>query len=118
MVKRLSLTLMTLLLSACSSHQMSQLGLRSSPIDTYPNNMNSVELCEVANGYRLSNQTSVSVDSEVWRRGLSNEQCDSIVKELYLSRFVRSLSNTKVTTPPSDTTPPIPTPLPAEPVTQ
>ncbi|MCL9775241.1 hypothetical protein [Vibrio methylphosphonaticus] len=102
-------------LTACSSHQMNQLGLRSSSVNTYPNNMGTVELCEVANGYRATNQTAVSVDSEVWRRKLSNEQCDNIVKELYMSHFIRSLSNTTVT-PANKPSTPYPTPLPAEPV--
>ncbi|MGF1749939.1 hypothetical protein [Vibrio cionasavignyae] len=102
-------------LTACSSHQMNQLGLRSSSVNTYPNNMDTIELCEVANGYRATNQTTVSVDSEVWRRQLSNEQCESIVKELYMSRFIRSLSNTTVT-PGKESNTPHPTPLPAEPV--
>ncbi|MCW8347156.1 hypothetical protein MD535_14215 [Vibrio sp. ZSDZ65] len=109
------ISLAVMSLTACSSHQMNQLGLRSSSVNTYPNNMDTVELCEVANGYRATNQTAVSVDSEVWRRQLSNEQCESIVRELYMSRFIRSLSNTTVT-PANESNTPHPTPLPAEPV--
>ncbi|MGR5177193.1 hypothetical protein ACPV4B_10215 [Vibrio parahaemolyticus] len=98
-----------LTITGCSSYQMNQLGLRSSPVNSYPNYMSTIELCEVANGYRSTNQTRISVSSEQWKRKLSAEQCDELVKELYVSRFIKSIKITK----PKHENPPVPTPLPA-----
>jgi hypothetical protein len=104
----LSFTL--LIMTGCSSYQMNQLGLRSSSVNTYPNYMDTIELCEVANGYRATNQTRISVSSEQWKRNLTNERCDELVKELYFSRFIRSITISK----PEEAAQPVPTPLPAK----
>lgn len=106
------LTILSLALSGCSSYQMNQLGFRSSPVNVYPNYMNTIELCEVANGYRPTNQTIVAVSSEQSKRSLTHDRCDDLVKELYFSRFIKSITITR----PEKTEEPVPTPLPAKPL--
>lgn len=106
------ITIAAVTLSGCSSYQMNQLGFRSSPINVYPNYMDTIELCEVANGYRPTNQTIVSVGSEQSKRGLTHDRCDELVKELYFSRFIKSITITRPAAP----TEPVPTPLPAKPL--
>jgi hypothetical protein len=105
-------TIAALTLSGCSSYQMNQLGFRSSPVNVYPNYMDTIELCEVANGYRPTNQTIVSVGSEQSKRGLTHDRCDELVKELYFSRFIKSIKITRPEIPAE----PVPTPLPAKPL--
>ncbi|GAL24485.1 hypothetical protein JCM19239_1939 [Vibrio variabilis] len=57
--------------------------------------MNTIELCEVANGYRPTNQTIVAVSSEQSKRNLTHDRCDDLVKELYFSRFIKSITITR-----------------------
>jgi hypothetical protein len=53
--------------------------------------MSDVELCEASNGYRPTNQTHIALQGERWRRKLSPEQCEEVVKELYLSVAMRHI---------------------------
>ncbi len=73
--------------------------------------MDTIELCEVANGYRKTNQTRIAVSSEQWKRRLSTERCDELLRELYFSRFIRSITVSKS----DEAVKPVPTPLPAKP---
>ncbi|MCJ2377597.1 hypothetical protein LNL84_12215 [Vibrio sp. ZSDZ34] len=91
LLRSFSVILISLLFSGCSSYQMNQIGLRSSSINSYPNHMSDVELCEASNGYRPTNQTHIALQGERWRRKLSPEQCEEVVKELYLSVAMRHI---------------------------
>lgn len=92
----ITLLMAVISISGCSAYQLRQFGFRSSTITAVPTKMELLELCEVANGYRPSNQSSISVYSERARRKMSPEQCERTIKELYLSRFVQRLTNTEV----------------------
>ncbi|PNQ67395.1 hypothetical protein [Vibrio sagamiensis] len=83
--------LIPLFLSACSNHQASQVGLRSSSVNTYAQKMSNMELCEVLYYKRPSNQSKVSVGAEFNRRGLHKSLCDKEYNKLYVERIIERL---------------------------
>ena len=61
---------------ACSNQQASQLGMRSSSVNVYAQQMSNTQLCETLYYNRATNQTKVAIGAEFNRRGLNKKWCD------------------------------------------
>ncbi|MFG6247498.1 hypothetical protein [Vibrio diabolicus] len=76
------------LLTACSNHQASQLGMRSSSVNVYAQQMSNTQLCETLYYNRATNQTKVAIGAEFNRRGLNKKWCDSEFNKLYIKKWI------------------------------
>ena len=80
-----------MLLSACSHHQEAQLGLRSSSVNAYPQNMNNMQLCETLYYHRASNQTRAAIGAEFNRRRLNKSWCHKAYNATWLDALVTKI---------------------------
>lgn len=74
MKKKLIFALLSpVVLSACSNQQASQMGMRSSSVNMYAQQMSNTQLCETLYYNRSTNQTKVAIGAEFNRRGLNKK---------------------------------------------
>lgn len=74
MKKKLIFALLSpVVLSACSNQQASQIGMRSSSVNMYAQQMSNTQLCETLYYNRSTNQTKVAIGAEFNRRGLNKK---------------------------------------------
>lgn len=71
---------------ACSNQQASQLGMRSSSVNVYAQQMSNTQLCETLYYNRATNQTKVAIGAEFNRRGLNKKWCDKEFDKLYIKK--------------------------------
>ncbi|WP_212583413.1 hypothetical protein [Vibrio sp. B1FIG11] len=88
-----------LVLAACSNHQAAQLGMRSSSVNVYAQQMSNMQLCETLYYNRASNQTRVAIGAEFNRRGLNKRWCDKEYKKFYVEKVVDGLLSRKEQAP-------------------
>ncbi|EKO3820601.1 hypothetical protein NTH40_002142 [Vibrio harveyi] len=88
-----------LFLAACSNQQAAQLGMRSSSVNVYAQQMSNMQLCETLYYNRASNQTRVAIGAEFNRRGLNKRWCDQQYKQLYIEKVVDGLLSRKEKAP-------------------
>ncbi|EPW6908933.1 hypothetical protein [Vibrio parahaemolyticus] len=92
MKKKLIFALLSpVVLSACSNQQASQMGMRSSSVNMYAQQMSNTQLCETLYYNRSTNQTKVAIGAEFNRRGLNKKWCDNELNKWYLEKFVDSM---------------------------
>ncbi|EEZ82213.1 hypothetical protein VMC_29820 [Vibrio alginolyticus 40B] len=73
---------------ACSNQQASQLGMRSSSVNVYAQQMSNTQLCETLYYNRATNQTKVAIGAEFNRRGLNKKWCDKEFDKLYIKKWI------------------------------
>lgn len=81
-----------LFLTACSNSQSAQMGMRSSVIYAYPQNMSNMQLCETLYFGRPTTQTKAAIGAEFNRRRLSKSWCEKQYRMSYLERLARSIT--------------------------
>ncbi|MGB2079464.1 MAG: hypothetical protein ACPHV3_06725 [Vibrio sp.] len=84
----ISILLFTWLITGCTSSQSAALGLNTSTVTAYAQNMTNAELCEVLYQGRATTQTLASVGTEFNRRGLTKPWCEEKLNQYYLSSAV------------------------------
>ncbi|MGR5068905.1 MULTISPECIES: hypothetical protein [Vibrio] len=89
--KSLIIAIASLFSTACSNQQAAQLGMRSSSVNVYAQQMSSMQLCETLYYKRPSNQTRVAIGAEFNRRGLSKRWCDQQYQQLYVEKIVNEM---------------------------
>ncbi|EPH5596350.1 MULTISPECIES: hypothetical protein [Vibrio] len=82
------ITFAPLFLMACSNQQASQLGMRSSSVNVYTQQMSNTQLCETLYYNRATNQTKVAIGAEFNRRGLNKKWCDKEFDKLYIKKWI------------------------------
>lgn len=87
------------ILAACSNQQAAQLGMRSSSVNVYAQQMSNIQLCETLYYNRASNQTRVAIGAEFNRRGLNKRWCDQEYKKFYVEKVVDGLLSRKEQAP-------------------
>ncbi|MEZ8205759.1 hypothetical protein [Vibrio splendidus] len=75
-------------LTGCTHNQSKALSMNSSPVNTYPQSMSNLQLCDTLYYGRSSNQTLAAIGSEFNRRGLSKHWCDTETNKLYLTQTI------------------------------
>ncbi|MEZ9859930.1 hypothetical protein AB4381_15795 [Vibrio splendidus] len=75
-------------LTGCTHNQSKALSMNSSPVNTYPQSMSNLQLCDTLYFGRSSNQTLAAIGSEFNRRGLSKHWCDTETNKLYLTKTI------------------------------
>ncbi|MCG9553127.1 hypothetical protein L1D16_11995 [Vibrio sp. Isolate31] len=75
-------------LTGCTHNQSKALSMNSSPVNTYPQSMSNLQLCDTLYCGRPSNQTLAAIGSEFNRRGLSKSWCDTETNKLYLTKTI------------------------------
>ncbi|WP_083190246.1 hypothetical protein [Vibrio sp. ZF57] len=75
-------------LTGCTHNQTKALSMNSSPVNTYPQSMSNLQLCDTLYYGRSSNQTLAAIGSEFNRRGLSKHWCDTETNKLYLTKTI------------------------------
>ncbi|WP_181359647.1 hypothetical protein [Vibrio splendidus] len=75
-------------LTGCTHNQTKALSMNSSPVNTYPQSMSNLQLCDTLYYGRSSNQTLAAIGSEFNRRGLSKNWCDTETNKLYLTKTI------------------------------
>ncbi|MGR5391767.1 hypothetical protein [Vibrio splendidus] len=75
-------------LTGCTHNQTKALSMNSSPVNTYPQSMSNLQLCDTLYYGRSSNQTLAAIGSEFNRRGLSKSWCDTETNKLYLTKTI------------------------------
>ena len=75
-------------LTGCTHNQSKALSMNSSPVNTYPQSMSNLQLCDTLYYGRSSNQTLAAIGSEFNRRGLSKSWCDTETNKLYLTKTI------------------------------
>ncbi|WP_172380081.1 hypothetical protein [Vibrio sp. Vb339] len=75
-------------LTGCTHNQSKALSMNSSSVNTYPQSMSNLQLCDTLYYGRSSNQTLAAIGSEFNRRGLSKSWCDTETNELYLTKTI------------------------------
>jgi len=75
-------------LTGCTHNQSKALSMNSSPVNTYPQSMSNLQLCDTLYYGRSSNQTLAAIGSEFNRRGLSKHWCDTETNKLYLTKTI------------------------------
>ncbi len=73
-------------LAACSNQQASQLGMRSSSVNVYAQQMSNMQLCETLYYNRATNQTRVAIGAEFNRRGLNKNGAIKNLRSFMLKR--------------------------------
>ncbi|WP_181359738.1 hypothetical protein [Vibrio splendidus] len=75
-------------LTGCTHNQSKALSMNSSPVNTYPQSMSNLQLCDTLYYGRSSNQTLAAIGNEFNRRGLSKHWCDTETNKLYLTKTI------------------------------
>ncbi|MEZ8481602.1 hypothetical protein [Vibrio splendidus] len=75
-------------LTGCTHNQTKALSMNSSPVNTYPQSMSNLQLCDTLYYGRSSNQTLAAIGSEFNRRGLSKSWCNTETNKLYLTKTI------------------------------
>ncbi|MEZ9143262.1 hypothetical protein AB4138_02290 [Vibrio sp. 10N.286.52.C3] len=75
-------------LAGCTHNQSKALSMNSSSVNTYPQSMSDLQLCDTLYYGRSSNQTLAAIGSEFNRRGLSKSWCDTETNKLYLTKTI------------------------------
>ncbi|MFA0655891.1 MULTISPECIES: hypothetical protein [Vibrio] len=75
-------------LTGCTHNQSKALSMNSSSVNTYPQSMSNLQLCDTLYYGRSSNQTLAAIGSEFNRRGLSKSWCDTETNKLYLTKTI------------------------------
>ncbi|MEZ8625364.1 hypothetical protein AB6D75_06155 [Vibrio splendidus] len=75
-------------LTGCTHNQSKALSMNSSPVNTYPQSMSNLQLCDTLYYGRSSNQTLAAIGSEFNRRGLSKHWCDTETNKPYLTKTI------------------------------
>ncbi|CAH7261684.1 conserved exported hypothetical protein [Vibrio chagasii] len=75
-------------LTGCTHNQSKALSMNSSSVNTYPQSMSNLQLCDTLYYGRPSNQTLAAIGSEFNRRGLSKRWCDTETNKLYLTKTI------------------------------
>ncbi|WP_081279966.1 hypothetical protein [Vibrio splendidus] len=75
-------------LTGCTHNQSKALSMNSSSVNTYPQSMSNLQLCDTLYYGRSSNQTLAAIGSEFNRRGLSKSWCDIETNKLYLTKTI------------------------------
>ncbi|WP_081090116.1 hypothetical protein [Vibrio splendidus] len=75
-------------LTGCTHNQSKALSMNSSSVNTYPQSMSNLQLCDTLYYGRPSNQTLAAIGSEFNRRGLSKSWCDTETNKLYLTKTI------------------------------
>ncbi|MFA0523852.1 hypothetical protein AB4517_09645 [Vibrio sp. 10N.222.52.C3] len=75
-------------LTGCTHNQSKALSMNSSSVNTYPQSMSDLQLCDTLYYGRSSNQTLAAIGSEFNRRGLSKSWCDTETNKLYLTKTI------------------------------
>ena len=81
-------TLFLLSLTGCTHNQSKALSMNSSSVNSYPQSMSNLQLCDTLYYGRPSNQTLAAIGSEFNRRGLSKSWCDTETNKLYLTKTI------------------------------
>ncbi|MFA0717691.1 hypothetical protein AB4622_16965 [Vibrio splendidus] len=75
-------------LTGCTHNQSKALSMNSSSVNTYPQSMSNLQLCDTLYYGRSSNQTLAAIGREFNRRGLSKHWCDTETNKLYLTKTI------------------------------
>ncbi|MFA0348711.1 hypothetical protein AB4486_17390 [Vibrio sp. 10N.222.55.C6] len=75
-------------LTGCTHNQTKAMSMNSSPVNTYPQSMSNLQLCDTLYYGRSSNQTLAAIGSEFNRRGLSKHWYDTETNKLYLTKTI------------------------------
>ena len=75
-------------LTGCTHNQSKALSMNSSSVNSYPQSMSNLQLCDTLYYGRPSNQTLAAIGSEFNRRGLSKRWCDTETNKLYLTKTI------------------------------
>ncbi|MFA0489293.1 hypothetical protein AB4563_10050 [Vibrio splendidus] len=75
-------------LTGCTHNQSKALSMNSSSVNTYPQSMSNLQLCDTLYYGRSSNQTLAAIGSEFNRRGLSKHWCNTETNKLYLTKTI------------------------------
>ncbi|WP_119005716.1 hypothetical protein [Vibrio ezurae] len=86
MIKKFLVVLSISLLAGCTHNQVKALSLNTSSVNTYPQNMTDLQLCDTLYFGRPSNQTLAAIGSEFNRRKLSKSWCLHVTNRWYLTR--------------------------------
>ncbi|NOI90030.1 hypothetical protein F0235_06210 [Vibrio splendidus] len=87
-MKKTIALLFVLSLTGCTHNQSKALSMNSSSVNTYPQSMSNLQLCDTLYYGRSSNQTLAAIGSEFNRRGLSKSWCDIETNKLYLTKTI------------------------------
>ncbi|KAA8670035.1 hypothetical protein [Vibrio gigantis] len=87
-MKNILILFFFLSLTGCTHNQSKALSINSSSVNTYPQSMSNLELCDTLYYGRSSNQTLAAIGSEFNRRGLSKRWCDTETNKLYLTKTI------------------------------
>ncbi|WP_299694277.1 hypothetical protein [uncultured Vibrio sp.] len=77
-----------LTLTGCTHNQTKALSANTSSVNTYPQSMSNLQLCDTLYYGRSSSQTLAAIGSEFNRRGLSKSWCDTETNKLYFTKAV------------------------------
>mgnify|MGYP001240023647 CR=1 FL=1 len=87
-MKKTVALLFFLSLTGCTHNQSKALSMNSSSVNSYPQSMSNLQLCDTLYYGRPSNQTLAAIGSEFNRRGLSKHWCDTETNKLYLTKTI------------------------------
>lgn len=87
-MKKIVALLFFLSLTGCTHNQSKALSMNSSSVNSYPQSMPNLQLCDTLYYGRPSNQTLAAIGSEFNRRGLSKRWCDTETNKLYLTKTI------------------------------
>lgn len=87
-MKKTVALLFFLSLTGCTHNQSKALNMNSSSVNSYPQSMSNLQLCDTLYYGRPSNQTLAAIGSEFNRRGLSKRWCDTETNKLYLTKTI------------------------------
>ena len=87
-MKKIVALLFFLSLTGCTHNQSKALSMNSSSVNSYPQSMSNLQLCDTLYYGRPSNQTLAAIGSEFNRRGLSKHWCDTEANKLYLTKTI------------------------------
>ncbi|MGI9874650.1 hypothetical protein ACKVMW_03580 [Vibrio chagasii] len=87
-MKKTVALLFFLSLTGCTHNQSKALSMNSSSVNSYPQSMSNLQLCDTLYYGRPSNQTLAAIGSEFNRRGLSKRWCDTETNKLYLTKTI------------------------------
>jgi len=87
-MKKTVALLFFLSLTGCTHNQSKALSMNSSSVNSYPQSMSNLQLCDTLYYGRPSNQTLAAIGSEFNRRGLSKHWCDTETNKLYLNKTI------------------------------
>ncbi|MCL9781646.1 hypothetical protein M9194_09430 [Vibrio sp. S4M6] len=89
MLRYCLIAISAILLAGCTEHQANELGVGNGTVNSYPQNMSNMQLCQTLYFSRPTDQTRVAIGAEFDRRHLDYQSCKARYNQTFLTTLIK-----------------------------